>query len=145
MQAKRKQTNSLLGNKLKINETEKILKLASEAAKNAYSPYSKFKVGACVLYQDGTAYTGCNVENASYGLTLCAERTAISSAITDGQKTKLIAVAIYSPNAKLCYPCGACRQWISEFSQNATVIVQDSDGNPKSFSIKELLPFSFEL
>jgi cytidine deaminase len=119
--------------------------LASEAAQNAYSPYSKFKVGACVLYEDGKIYAGCNVENASYGLTLCAERTAISSAIADGQKSKLVAVAIYSPNAKLCYPCGACRQWIAEFAKDASVIIENSEGNPQTFSIKELLPYSFEL
>lgn len=122
-----------------------LLKLASEAAQNAYSPYSKFKVGACVLYEDGKTYTGCNVENASYGLTLCAERTAISSAIASGQKSKLVAVAIYSPNAKLCYPCGACRQWIAEFSKDAEIIVEDSEEKLQIFSIKELLPFSFEL
>lgn len=122
-----------------------LLALASEAAQNAYSPYSKFKVGACVLYEDGKTYTGCNVENASYGLTLCAERNAISSAIAAGQKSKIAAIAIFSPNAKLCYPCGACRQWISEFSKDADVIVENAEGIPQVFSIKELLPYSFEL
>jgi len=129
---------------MQINQ-EHLLKLASKAAESAYSPYSKFKVGACVLFEDGKIYAGCNVENASYGLTLCAERNAISSAIADGQKSKIAAVAIFSPNAKLCYPCGACRQWIAEFSKDAAVIVEDSEGNPQSFSIKELLPYSFEL
>jgi len=129
---------------MQVNQKH-LLTQASEAAQNSYSPYSKFKVGACVLYEDGKTYTGCNVENASYGLTLCAERTAISSAIADGEKTKIVAVAIYSPNAKLCYPCGACRQWIAEFSKDAEVILEDTDGNPKAFSIKELLPYSFEL
>ena len=129
---------------MQINQ-EHLLKLASKAAESAYSPYSKFKVGACVLFEDGKIYAGCNVENASYGLTLCAERNAISSAIADGQKSKIAAVAIFSPNAKLCYPCGACRQWIAELSKDAAVIVEDSEGNPQSFSIKELLPYSFEL
>jgi len=129
---------------MEINQIN-LLKLASEAAQSAYSPYSKFNVGACVLYEDGKTYTGCNVENASYGLSLCAERNAISSAIADGQKSKIIAVAIYSPNSKLCYPCGACRQWIAEFSKDAAIIVEDIEENPKSFSIKELLPYSFEL
>ena len=130
---------------MKDNEARKLLDLASDAAKNSYSPYSKFKVGACVLFEDGKTYTGCNVENASYGLTLCAERTAIASAIADGQKSKIFAIAIFSPNAKLCYPCGACRQWITEFCKDASVIVEDSQGNPQSISIKELLPHSFEL
>ena len=127
------------------NEAGKLLNLASDAAKNSYSPYSKFKVGASVLYEDGKSYAGCNVENASYGLTLCAERTAIASAIADGQKSKIVAIAIYSPNAKLCYPCGACRQWITEFCKDAAVIVEGAEGNPQSISIKELLPYSFEL
>jgi len=129
---------------MQINPTE-LIKLASNAAENAYAPYSKFKVGACVLYESGKTYTGCNVENASYGLTLCAERNAISSAIAQGEKSKIAAVAIYSPNAKLCYPCGACRQWISEFSKDALIFVEDVDGTPKQSSIQELLPCSFEL
>ncbi len=132
-------------NILKDVDAEKTLKIAADAAENAYAPYSKFKVGACALFEDGKTYSGCNVENASYGLTLCAERNALSSAITEGQKTKLIAVAIYSPNAKSCFPCGACRQWITEFSKEAVVIVESSEGKPQVFSIKELLPFSFEL
>jgi len=129
---------------MQINPTE-LIKSACKSAQNAYAPYSKFKVGACVLYESGKTYTGCNVENASYGLTLCAERNAISSAIADGEKSKIIAVAIYSPNAKLCYPCGACRQWISEFAKEALIFVEDADGNPKQTSIKELLPCCFEL
>lgn len=125
--------------------SELLLRSASEAAENAYSPYSGFKVGACALYEDGKTYTGCNVENASYGLTICAERNAISSAIADGQKSKLIAIAIFSPNTKLCYPCGACRQWISEFSKSASVIIENTQGQPQAFSIEELLPYSFNL
>lgn len=122
-----------------------LLELASKASQNAYSPYSNFKVGACAIFEDGKTYTGCNVENASYGLTLCAERNALSSAIADGVKVKLVAVAIYSPNSKLCYPCGACRQWISEFSNDAIILVENSEGDPEKYSIKELLPYSFEL
>jgi len=129
---------------MKINP-KNLLKLASDAAENAYAPYSKFKVGACALYDDGSVYTGCNVENASYGLSLCAERNTISSAIADGKHEGLVAVAIYNPNCKLCYPCGACRQWISEFSKDVKIFVQDESGNPKEFTIEELLPFSFEL
>ena len=125
-------------------QAEQLMKLASDAAENAYAPYSKFKVGACVLFEDGKIYAGCNVENASYGLTLCAERNAISNAVADGQKAKLVSVAVYSPNAKLCFPCGACRQWIAEFSKEAAVIVENEDGKPVSFSISELLPNSFK-
>lgn len=124
---------------------EELLELAHSAAKNAYAPYSKFQVGACAIFEDGSVYTGCNVENASYGLTICAERTAISKAVSDGKHKGLNAVAIYSPNAELCYPCGACRQWIAEFSKDAKIIVQDKQGNIKETSIKELLPHSFSL
>ena len=124
---------------------KELLSLAAKAAQNAYAPYSKFNVGAAVLYEDGKTYTGCNVENASYGLTLCAERNAISNAVADGQTKGLLAVAIYSPNAKLCFPCGACRQWISEFSKDAAVFVQDKDGSPMNYCISELLPYSFEI
>lgn len=123
---------------------EKLLKIAAEASKNAYAPYSKFKVGAVVLYKDNSIYTGCNVENASYGLSLCAERNALSSAVADGKSQGLKAVAIYSPCADLCFPCGACRQWIAEFSQDAEIIVQDKESY-KIFNIAELLPYSFTL
>jgi cytidine deaminase len=123
---------------------EKLLKLAQNAAQNAYAPYSNFKVGACVMFDDGSTYTGCNVENASYGLSLCAERSALSTAVAGGTHKGLVAVAIYSPNAELCYPCGACRQWIAEFSTDATIIVQNGEGF-REFSIQELIPYSFKL
>lgn len=124
---------------------EQHLKSASEAASNAYAPYSKFRVGACVLYEDGKTFCGCNVENASYGLSLCAERNAISNAVANGYSKDIKSIAISSPDTKLCFPCGACRQWISEFSEDAEIIVENAEGNPESFSIKELLPHSFRL
>ena len=127
-----------------INSKE-LLQLASEAAINAFAPYSNFKVGASLLFADGSIYKGCNVESASYGLTLCAERNAISTAIAAGQKRDLLAVAIYSPNSKGCYPCGACRQWISEFSKDAVIILEDENGEPLIHTISELLPKSFKL
>lgn len=123
---------------------DQLLKLAYEASKNAYAPYSKFHVGACVLYNDGSVYTGCNVENASYGLSLCAERSALSRAVVDGKHSGLSAIAICGPNVEPCFPCGACRQWIVEFSRDAKIVVQDKDGF-KEFSIHELLPHSFFL
>jgi len=123
---------------------EQLLKLACEAAENAYAPYSNFRVGACILYEDGSIYKGCNAENASYGLSLCAERSAIAKAVADGKHTGLTAIAIYSPDKQECFPCGACRQWISEFSDNARIIVAGKDGQPKEYSIQELLPNSFK-
>lgn len=129
---------------MEINSTE-LLKLAREAANRAYAPYSKFRVGACVLYEDGSVYTGCNVENASYGLSLCAERNAISNAVADGKHGGIVAVAIYSPDADLCFPCGACRQWIAEFSESAKIILMDKTGKAVEYLINELLPNSFKL
>ncbi len=126
---------------------EELLELAKKAAENAYAPYSKFKVGACALYENGNYYTGCNVENASYGLSLCAERNALSSALAAGEKSKLLKVAIYSPNTKLCSPCGACRQWIFEFEngQHVKIILEDEQDLIRSYCINELLPHNFTL
>ena len=124
-----------------------LLKKAKDASKNAYAKYSNFKVGACVLFESDKIYTGCNVENASYGLSLCAERNAISTAIANGETTKIKAVAIYSPNSSLCSPCGACRQWIYELkSENETyIILADNDEKPVVYTINELLPKGFML
>lgn len=126
---------------------KELLGLAKEAAEKAYVPYSKFRVGACALYENGNYYLGCNVENASYGLTLCAERNAISNAIVQGEVSKLVMIAIYSPNTKLCYPCGACRQWIWEFedNQHTKIILENEDSTPISYCINELLPHNFKL
>lgn len=124
---------------------ESLIQEAKNVSKNAYVPYSKFQVGACALFESGNIYTGCNVENSSYGLSLCAERNALSNAISAGEKSKLIAIAIVSPNMKFCTPCGACRQWISEFSKNAKVILENKNSEPEIIDIKELLPYTFEL
>ena len=104
---------------MEINYDE-LLEKAKEVSKNSYSPYSKFKVGAAVMFESGKVYCGANVENVSYGITLCAERSAISSAISSGEKTKIKAIAVYSPNQKNCLPCGACRQWLAEFAPDNT-------------------------
>ena len=124
-----------------------LLEKAKEASKNSYSPYSDFAVGACVLFESGKIYSGCNVENASYGLSLCAERNAISTAIANGETSGISAIAIYSPNTELCSPCGACRQWIYELkSQNgAKIILADKDFKPVVYTIDELLPQGFTL
>ena len=124
---------------------ESLITEAKKASENAYVPYSKFKVGACALFESGMTYTGCNVENSSYGLSLCAERNALSNAISAGEKSKLMAIAIVSPNMDFCTPCGACRQWITEFSKDATVILENKDGSVVAIPIQELLPYTFEL
>ena len=124
-----------------------LLEYAKEASKKSYSPYSKFPVGACVLYESGKIYQGCNVENASYGLTLCAERNAISSAIVKGETSKITAIAIYSPKQKRCLPCGACRQWLSEFAKNekeTKIILEDINDEILVLSLEEIFPYGFK-
>lgn len=120
-----------------------LLEKAREVSEKAYAPYSKFLVGACVLADSGNIYVGCNVENASYGLTVCAERNAIAAAIANGEKT-IKSIAIYSPNMKKCYPCGACRQVILEFGSEIDVITDSEDGVCVS-KISSLLPEGFTL
>ena len=124
-----------------------LMELAKEASGNAYCKYSKFPVGACALYSDGEYYKGCNVENSSYGLSLCAERNAISTAIAAGEKGQLLKIAIYSPNSKKCFPCGACRQWMQEFEQgqNIEIILEDENSQCISYKINDILPYSFNL
>lgn len=122
-----------------------LLTKAKEASKNAYAKYSGFKVGACVLAGSGKTYLGCNVENASYGLTICAERNAIANAVANGE-TEIHAVAIYSPNTRNCTPCGACRQVIFEFQKSKDVeIITQSVDSFVVYKINELLPEGFKL
>lgn len=125
---------------------EDLMEKAIEVSKNAYVPYSKFPVGACLITETGKVYSGCNFENASFGLTICAERNAIGSAIADGEKN-IKAIAIYSPNCNLCVPCGACRQVLHEFCKNDNeldVILKTEDGL-QVFTLAHLLPESFSL
>ncbi len=118
---------------------------AKEASKYSYSPFSKFAVGAAVLMSNGNIYTGCNVENSSFGMTICAERCAIFKAVSEGQK-EILAVAIYSPNADDCYPCGACRQVMYEFQgENEISIITESKGNPVIRKMKDFLPYGFRI
>ena len=124
---------------------QELINKAIKASENAYCPYSKFAVGACLITDDDGIYTGCNFENSSFGLTICAERNAVGSAISDG-KRKIKAIAIYSPDAEYCAPCGACRQVLHEFRADGglEVITIGSDGlNIKS--LDELLPEGFNL
>lgn len=113
--------------------------------KHAYAPYSHFRVGAALLTTKGKLFSGCNVENSSYGLTNCAERTAIFAAIAEtGPSLKIRAIAIVNDQDVPCSPCGACRQVIYEFGPNATVFFQSSAGSKESL-ITELLPEGFRL
>jgi len=124
---------------------ERLLSEARNVLKQAYSPYSKFKVGAAVLTANGGIYTGVNVENASYGLTNCAERTAIFSAITaEGPSMRVVAVAVWSDPECACAPCGACRQVIHEFGRDAAVLFPGENG-VREMRACELLPAGFSL
>lgn len=128
-------------NQLSKEEVAKLLEAAKQVQTRAYAPYSNFKVGAALLTEDGEIYTGCNVENVSYGLTNCAERTAIFKAVADGRQ-KFRAVAITADSDKVCSPCGACRQVMAEFG-DYYIIQSDKDGNYVINTVDELLPGSF--
>ena len=118
---------------------------AKTAAENSYSPYSKFAVGAAVLTSSGKIYKGCNVENTSFGLTVCAERNATFKAISEGETT-ILAVAIYSPNTDSCYPCGACRQVLFEFQkENEIEVITEKSGYLEVNKLSYLLPCSFKI
>lgn len=125
---------------------ERLIESATQAINSAYAPYSQFKVGAAVLTSQGEIFAGCNVENASYGLSMCAERNAIANAIIgSGQDTITIkAIAVANSHNVSCSPCGACRQVIWEFGQNAQVIFRGNQGWQTS-TIKDLLPEGFSL
>lgn len=127
-----------MGNKEKYFQ---LLQIAKDFSKNSYSPYSKFKVGAAVLCEDGKVFGGTNVENVSYGLSMCAERVALFSAIANGAK-KIKAVAIYTSKGDTT-PCGACRQVITEFSNNVDIIYNTKSNTIKIERISSLLPKSF--
>lgn len=121
-----------------------LLDMAREAAKNAYVPYSKFPVGAALECADGTVYTGCNVENAALGSTICAERTAFLKAISEGKREfRRIAISGEGPN--YCMPCGACRQFMHEFAPHMEVLCTRADGRYVSYRLDQLMPYAFEL
>jgi len=125
------------------SQRSKLVQSAIAAREMAYAPYSDFLVGAALLTKDGTVFTGCNVENTSYGLCICAERTAICKAVSEGhQEFEAIAVSA-TPFAT---PCGACRQFIVEFGKDIEVICVDAldDSNVKSWTIEELIPENFK-
>ncbi len=127
-------------------EKFQLLEAAKAVLQNAYAPYSGFRVGAALLTLRGNLFTGCNVENNSYSLTLCAERTAIASAVAQegGENMKIRAVAVVNEKGTSCPPCGACRQVIFEFGVDAIILLQEGS-TLKQISIAELLPGAFQL
>jgi len=124
-------------------ELSELLLLARKAAQEAYAPYSGYKVGAALICADGSIYTGCNVENASFSLTICAERNAVFKAVSEG-KRDFTAIAIYVDSDKSFPPCGACRQVISEFAPRIPVIYANRDETVES-TLDLLLPGAFRL
>lgn len=137
--------NSTSGSPLSAAERAALLETAKAALRRAYAPYSRFRVGAALATEAGNTYSGCNVENASYGLTVCAERTAIFSAVAaEGAAMRIRAIAVWSDPEMPCAPCGACRQVIFEFGPQAAVLFQGQDGVREVLAC-ELLPTGFVL
>jgi cytidine deaminase len=119
---------------------EELISQAQLARQRAYAPYSGFMVGAALLTGSGKLYTGCNIENASYGLTVCAERVAVFQAVSDGER-KFASLAVVTANGGT--PCGACRQVLAEFNYSMPVYIADESGNYETYTVKELLPQPF--
>lgn len=119
-----------------------LIQKAEEAMKFSYSPYSRFAVGAALECEDGTIFTGTNIENAALGCTLCAERAAVAAAVSAGHRS-FRRIAIAAAGSRYCTPCGQCRQVLSEFSPNMEVLCTRADGRYVSYRLSELLPASF--
>ena len=109
----------------------------------SYVPYSHFPVGAALECADGTVFTGCNVENSAYGDTICAERTAVVKAVSEGHRDDFVRIAIAGRSADYCWPCGSCRQVLYEFAPGLTVLVARGDGNYVKLPLQELLSHGF--
>ncbi len=123
-------------------DLETVMNAAREASEKAYAPYSNFQVGAAILTEDGALHAGCNVENASYGLSMCAERSAVfAMALENPENREISVVAIFSPNASPCFPCGACRQVLREFACKE-VVVEEASGL-RRYPFEEILPHAF--
>ena len=114
-----------------------------KAREHFYSPYSKFKVGAVLKTKSGKTFTGCNIENASYGLSICAERVVVFKAVSAGERY-FDTIAVVADSDDYAFPCGACRQVMREFSKDMTVVVANLRGEKREFNIKDLLPHPFE-
>lgn len=123
-------------------ENQELVLLAKEAMEKAYAPYSKFKVGAALLAKNGKVFLGCNVENASFGATICAERTAITKAISEGVK-EFEKIAIVASSDDYAAPCGICRQVLYEFMPEGEIVLDSHGEGIKAMSLKEMLPMGF--
>jgi cytidine deaminase len=138
-------TKAQITSALTTAERQRLLDIARAALNRAYAPYSKFRVGCALLTESGNTYAGCNVENASYGLTICAERAAICAAVAaEGERMKIAALAVLNGDDVPCSPCVACRQVIYEFGPRAAILYQGKHGVEESLAA-ELLPAGFTL
>ena len=120
-----------------------LISMAREASMNAYVPYSHFSVGAALECDDGSVYTGCNVENAALGDTICAERTACVKAVSEGKRS-FRRLAIFAESESWCTPCGSCRQFLAEFSPDLEILCTKAGGRYVSLRLSELLPHTFK-
>ncbi len=125
-----------------MDENKKLYEMALKAKEFAYAPYSNFKVGAAVLTSDGMVFLGNNIENSSYGATICAERVAVFKAVSEA-KTNIVKIAIASDTEDFTYPCGICRQVINEFMPDGEIIIGNKN-DVKVYKVSELLPHAFE-
>ena len=121
---------------------KRLIELALKAREKAYCPYSNFAVGAALLCQDGTIYTGCNIESSAYTPTICAERTAVSKAVSEGHRD-FVRIVIAGRSEDFCVPCGVCRQVLREFAPELEIICLNGAGEERVFTLPELLPHSF--
>ena len=120
----------------------KLIEMAAEVMANSYSPYSRFKVGAALECSDGSVFTGCNIENAAFGATMCAEAVAVASAVSAGKRA-FKRIAIISEGSAYCVPCGTCRQLLCEFSPELEVLCARADGRYVSYPLSTLMPMVF--
>ena len=120
-----------------------LVELAFTMLERSYVPYSKFPVGAALLCADGTVFTGCNVENSAYGSTICAERTALVKAVSEGHRDDFVTLAVVGNSADYCWPCGACRQMLYEFAPGLRLLVANREHSYVTLSLEELLPHGF--
>lgn len=123
---------------------KQLLQQADKARKNAYAPYSRFTVGCSILLDDGTVISGVNIENAAYGVVLCAERSAMATIVSQGRQKSIVAVAVVTDASPPGSPCGMCRQFLSEFlADDIPIVFGNSQGESVTTNIAELLPFAF--
>ena len=123
---------------------KELVEAAYKAMENAYVPYSKFQVGAALITEDGTLFTGCNIENSSYGATNCAERTAMFKMVSEGHRS-FKKMAVVSNSKKYTYPCGICRQVMGEFAMDAVLVFDDEEKGIIEIPVSEILPYKFEM